>query len=71
MLNREREFLMHIDYEDWLDSDDEDYSRPQKIKSSRPKEKNHVKLKKNNYRKEKLAKQKERENVAKPSESER
>lgn len=54
------------EYSEWLDSDDEDYSRPQKIKSNRPKEKNYVKPKKNNYRKEKIAKKKERESAIEP-----
>lgn len=54
---------MNTDYEDWLDSDDEDYSRPQKIKSRKPKEKGYTKQKKDNHRREKLAKQKERDNA--------
>lgn len=61
---------MNTDYEDWLDSDDEDYSRPQKIKSKKPKDKDYVKKKKNDYRKERLARQKERDNSIKSLEDE-
>lgn len=52
-----------IDYEEWLDLDDENYSVPQKIKSKKPKEKNYSKVKNKGYRKERLAKQKERESL--------